>query len=155
MYVSKRESESESPANKTRVAALKRQKGIDTMSKKLTKKDKFAALRALAAEAGKTELVEFIDHELELLEKKNSADRKPTAKAVENGNYREAIVAAMKPNTYYSLAQLAEMVPDLNGSTPQRMSGLMKPITNDPENGITDRPVNKVIDKRKALFILA
>lgn len=126
------------------------------MTTRITKRDHFNALRTLAVEAGNDQLVAFVDHELELLDKKNtSGEKKPSAKQVENDAMRQAILAVMVPNTYYSLTQLSEMVPELNGAAPQKMSGLMRPLTNVPEAGITDRPVNKVVEKRKALFILA
>ena len=50
--------------------------------KKITKREKFAMLKAIPAVAENAMLVEFIDHEMELLAKKNSADKKPTAQQV-------------------------------------------------------------------------
>lgn len=48
--------------------------------KKITKKDRFNEIIALARANGKDEIVEFCEHELELLARKNStkADGKPT-----------------------------------------------------------------------------
>ena len=120
------------------------------MEKRVTKRERFNVLREMAVAANKPELVDFIDHELALLEKKNAADRKPTAKAVENGSLREAIVSVMERGKLYSLSELAAAVPALNGSTPQRMSGLVKPLTEGDAPALV-----KTIDKRKAYFSLA
>ena len=120
------------------------------MEKRITKRERFNDLRKLAVAADKPELVEFVDHELALLEKKNTADRKPTAKVVENGSLREAIVEVMERGKVYSLSDLAAAVPALNGSTPQRMSGLVKPLTEGDAPALI-----KTIDKRKAYFSLA
>lgn len=112
-----------------------------------TKRTNFNALLALSEVQANPALVDFINHEIELLDKKNSAERKPTAKAVENAGYRDAIIAAMVPGKLYTLSEIAEAVPALNGATPQRMSGLVNTMTTD-KGGV----IVKVIDKRKAYF---
>ena len=60
--------------------------------KKITKAQKFAMLKAIPAVAENEMLVEFIDHEMELLAKKNSADKKPTAQQTANAEIAKAIV---------------------------------------------------------------
>lgn len=42
------------------------------MATKITKRDNFNELKALATEMGRIDLVEFIDHEIELLDRKKS-----------------------------------------------------------------------------------
>ena len=49
------------------------------MTKKMTKKDYFNELKNIPAVAENEALMNFIDHEIELLEKKNSSEKKPTA----------------------------------------------------------------------------
>lgn len=125
------------------------------MTKKITKRENYNTLLSLSEVQSNPELVAFIEHELELLDKKNSVERKPSEKQVANDGLRDAIVAAMEPNKLYTLSQLAELVPALNGATPQRMSALVNAVTNDEAKGKTGLPVNKVVDKRKAYFTLA
>ena len=61
---------------------------------KLTKKEKFAMLREIViANGGNEMLVEFIDHEVELLTKKNAGDKKPTANQVANESIKAEILA--------------------------------------------------------------
>ena len=52
-------------------------------TKKMTKKDYFAILKATYPTTADNydEVIKFIDHEMELLEKKNSADKKPYCSA--------------------------------------------------------------------------
>ena len=79
----------------------KKQKEVDTMtntSRKPTKRDHFNALLAINEVASNPALVEFIEHELDLLNRKNTAERKPTAKQVENAGYKEAILAYFEPD---------------------------------------------------------
>lgn len=80
---------------------------------KMTKKDYFKALRAEVE--GKPELVAFIDHEIELLEKKNSAKaNKPTKKQTENAVMIEKIYTAMESGKGYTASDILEMFPELN-----------------------------------------
>ena len=77
-----------------------------TSTPKLTKAQKFAMLRAIPAVAENAMLVEFIDHEVELLTKKNSADKKPTAQQVANAGIATAIIEGMEPNRLYTVTEV-------------------------------------------------
>ena len=46
---------------------------VFTMTKKMTKKEMFAIIGEVVAKNGTTEMVEFINHEIELLEKKSKS----------------------------------------------------------------------------------
>ena len=52
------------------------------MNKKMTKREKFEMLKAIPEVSANEMLVEFIDHELDLLAKKNASEKKPTAMRV-------------------------------------------------------------------------
>ena len=67
--------------------------------KKITKAEKFAILKAIPSVAENPMLVEFIDRELELLAKKNSSEKKPTANQVANEGLKEAILNGMVNST--------------------------------------------------------
>ena len=59
------------------------------MANKKTKREHYNELRILAN--GNDELIEFIDHEIELLNKKNSAERKPTTNQLDNVKIKKLI----------------------------------------------------------------
>jgi hypothetical protein len=114
---------------------------------KLTKAQKFAMLKAIPAVAENAMLVDFIDHEVELLTKKNSADKKPTAKQTENQVIAQAIVTVMQadPNRLFTITDLIKSVPACAGLTNQRVSAIVRGMV---EAG----KVERVEDKRKAYF---
>ena len=118
-----------------------------TTSTKLTKAQKFAMLRAIPAVAGNAMLVEFIDHEVELLTKKNSAEKKPTAQQVANAGIATAIIEGMEPNRLYTVTEIIKSVPQCADLTNQRVSALLRQLV---EAG----KVKRTEDKRKAYFSL-
>ncbi len=113
---------------------------------KMTKAQKFAMLKAIPEVAGNPLLMEFIDHELELLSKKNSADKKPTAQQVENQGIAEAILAHLtaQPTRLFTVTELMKEVPACAGLTNQRVSAIVR--------GMIGTKVERVEDKRKAFF---
>ena len=116
-----------------------------TTSTKLTKAQKFAMLRAIPAVADNAMLVEFIDHEVELLTKKNSADKKPTAQQVANAGIATAIIEGMEPNRLYTVTEVIKSIPACADLTNQRVSALLRQLV---EAG----KVKRTEDKRKAYF---
>ena len=114
--------------------------------KKMTKKDYFTTLRSIPAVQADPALVEFIDHELELLAKKNSAEKKPTAQQVENKGVAEAIVAHLRndPNRLFTITELIKECPACADMTNQRVSAIVR--------GLIGTSVERVEEKRKAYF---
>ena len=119
-----------------------------TNSKKLTKRDHFNALLSLSEVQANPALVAFIEHELELLDKKNSADKKPTAQQVANDGIKDAIVEGMEPTRLYTVTELIKEIAECNELTNQRVSALLRQL-------ISEGKVVKTIDKRKPYFQLA
>lgn len=124
-------------------------------TKNPTKKDRFNALLAIPAVAENSELVEFINHELELLAKKNAADRKPTAKQTaklsHDAELRSAIVNEMEIGTLYSAADMVKALPTLAAEadlSTAKVSYLMREL-------VADGSVEKVVDKRHTFYKLA
>ena len=68
------------------------------MAEKKTKREHFAELRILAAD--NAELIAFIDHEVELLNKKNSAERKPTINQMDNKKIKKVVLEKIGTNSY-------------------------------------------------------
>ena len=116
------------------------------MNKKLTKRDHFTALLALAEAQNDQVLVDFINHELELLTKKNSAERKPTAAQKENEGIKAIILAALT-TTPTSISDLQKKDAALAEISNQKISALLRQL-------IIDNKVVRTEDKKKALFAL-
>ena len=115
-------------------------------NKKLTKKDHFNALLALAEAQNDQTLVDFINHELELLTKKNSSERKPTAAQKENEGIKAIILAALT-TTPTSISDLQKKDAALAEISNQKISALLRQL-------IIDNKVVRTEDKKKALFAL-
>ena len=117
-------------------------------AKKMTKKDKFNALLSLAEVKSNPTLVEFIEHELDLLDKKNSAEKKPTAQQVANDSIKAAIIVNMVEGKGYTITDLIKNIPECADLTNQRVSALIRQL-------IDEGKVVRTEDKRKAYFSLA
>ena len=99
-----------------------------TNSTKVTKRERFAQLMAIVEAsnvANATELKEFIEHEVELLNKKNSRSGKPTKTQVENETIKVQIVSILervrKPMTVTQLLSESELA----GLSNQKISALL------------------------------
>ena len=115
-------------------------------TKKMTKKDYFNTLLTIDAVKANPALVEFIEHELELLAKKNSAEKKPTAQQVANEGIKQAIVAGMEPNRLYTVTEIIKEVPECSEMTNQRVSALLRQRVGSE--------IERIEEKRKAYFRL-
>ena len=114
-------------------------------TKKITKRDRFNALLALSEVQADADLVAFIEHEIELLDKKNSSEKKPTAQQTANESIKAAIVAGMTPNRLYTVTEIQKEIPECAELSNQRVSALLRQMKDD---GI----VTRTEDKRKAYF---
>jgi hypothetical protein len=117
-------------------------------NQKLTKAQKFALLKEIPAVAENSVLVEFIDHELELLAKKNSAEKKPTAQQTANEGIKSAIVEGMEKGKLYTITELIKSIPTCSDLTNQRVSNLVRQL-------VAEGKVVRTEEKRKAYFSLA
>ena len=109
---------------------------------KITKKEMFAQIRNHLTDPQE---IEFINHEIELLEKKSTASKKPTANQVENENYMDIILGILeKSDKALSISDIQALNENLPTSN-QRMSALLKKL-NDAG------AVEKVYEKRKPFF---
>ena len=117
--------------------------------KKVTKRDRYAEIRAILEENGKEELVQFVDHELELLAKKNSSDRKPTATQKANEELKVLVLSLMEDNRLYTISEMLKVfdLPEIDGNpvSNQKLSALVNRMVDEGK-------VTKTIDKRKSYF---
>lgn len=114
---------------------------------RITKRDRFNELRTLAEVNGKSDLVAFIDHELDLLAKKNSGEKKPTATQVANEGIKDTIVAVLSDGTPRTIGEICKADASLSELSSQRVSALVKQLR---DGGIVKREEIK----RKAYFSL-
>ena len=114
-------------------------------NKKMTKRDYFNALLAIDAVSADETLVDFINHELELLAKKNSAEKKPTAVQTANNGIKEAILDGMENGKMYTITDLIKEIDACAELTNQRVSALVRQM-------IEDGKVERIEEKRKAYF---
>lgn len=114
-------------------------------TKKMTKRDYFTAILSKypLTEAEKA----FVEHELELLAKKNSSEKKPTAQQVVNEGIKAAIVAGMTPNRLYTITEIQKEIPECAELSNQRISALIRQMVGNE--------IVRTEDKRKAYFSLA
>ena len=113
------------------------------MEKRLTKKDYFKELRGMVT--NRQDLVDFIDHELELLDKKSSKSSE-TKTQIENKGIMEKIVIALqeiaKPVTITELQTQSESLKEYSN---QKLSALLKKLVDTEQ-------VVKTTDKKKSYF---
>ena len=122
-----------------------------TNSTKVTKRERFAQLMAIVETsnvANATELKEFIEHEVELLNKKNSRSGKPTKTQVENEAIKAQIVSILervrKPMTVTQLLSESELA----GLSNQKISALLTQLR---ESG----KVMRTVEKKVAYYSMA
>lgn len=115
-------------------------------NKKLTKRDHFNNLLKIAEVNGNPVLVEFIEHELELLAKKNSAEKKPTAVQIANEGIKSVILETLtESGKMMTISEMQKANEELAELSNQRISALVRQLINDEK-------VERIEDKRKAYF---
>ena len=117
---------------------------------KTTKKDMYNALLRLAEVQANDKMVAFINHEIELLERKNSA-KKATPQQEENNAIKVAMIDIMtEPMTATQIMDAVEpMFPNLERPlTNQRISALLRQLG---KKGT--QQVNKFQEKRVTYFV--
>ena len=114
-------------------------------TKKMTKRAMFEQIKTHLTDPAE---VAFVEHELELLAKKNSGEKKPTAQQVANDGIKTAIAEGMTANRLYTVTELIKEIPECAELTNQRVSALLRQM-------IADGTVIKTVDKRKSYFQIA
>ena len=118
-------------------------------TKKITKRESFTEIKGILEELGKERLVQVMEHELELLAKKNSSEKKPTAVQVANEGIKSVIVETLAENGgKMTISEMQKVNAELGELSNQRISALVRQLMNDEK-------VVRVEEKRKAYFKIA
>lgn len=90
----------------------------------MTKKEMFAEIRNIVAD--NKEMVAFINHEIELLERKSNSPKKPTKTQIENNGFKAEIVAYLtNVDTSKTIKELQAEIPSISGLTNQRITHML------------------------------
>ncbi len=90
----------------------------------MTKREMYNEILTVVAD--NAEMVEFINHEIELLNRKSSAVRKPTKNQLENETFKTEIVDYLKDaDAPKTIKELQTEMPSLAGLTNQRITHML------------------------------
>jgi len=99
------------------------------MAKKLTKTEMFNKIKAQLTDADE---IAFIDHEIELVAKKNAAKSdKPTKKQEANANIKDELYAAMEDGKPYTIGDMLKEFECLADLSNQKVSALVRQLKED------------------------
>lgn len=119
---------------------------MNTKEKKITKRERYAELLALNEVKANADLVAFIEHELELLAKKSSAEKKPSAVQVANEGIKEVIYNILVENgNAMTITEIQKADEGLAEMSNQRISALVRQLKEEGK-------VERIEEKRKAYF---
>lgn len=126
------------------------QKGNVTMANKVTKKDNFTAIVEVLKTADRPDLVSVMEHEIELLDKKNAyKSNTPTASQKENAEIAELVPTVLEKGKLYRLSEIKALVPKLaEASGTQRIAVICRKLE-------TEGVLVKTVDKRVIYYSLA
>lgn len=111
---------------------------------KITKKMRYEQLLNMADVQSNPELVEFIQHQIDLIENKKSSGAQ-TKLQKENADLKGAIYEAMAENTIYTITDMIKAFDFLADMTNQKVSALVRQMV---DSGIVER----IEDKKKTYF---
>lgn len=132
------------------------------MENKITKKMRFEELKGILETMERQDLVDFVNHEIELIDKKAMSRKAGTGKkAKENVAIAEIILEAMekvgKPTTITDLLKVDILVDyvteDGKPLSNQKVSAILKPLLRTEEN--PNGTVVRTMDKKTTLFAIA
>ena len=111
-------------------------------NKKMTKREMFEQIKSHLTDPAE---VAFVEHELELLAKKNASEKKPTAQQVANEGLKSTILDVLTENGgLMTITDIQKSCAELAELSNQRISAIVRQMV-----GIS---VERVEDKRKAYF---
>ena len=114
-------------------------------TQKITKKAMFTALLAIPAVSANADMVDFITHEIALLDKK-ATSKKPTQTQTDNEHFKTIIIDYLRNVCVGKcIKELQAEIPELTNLTNQRITHLLTPLVND-------HILTKTYDKKTPYF---
>lgn len=118
-------------------------------TKKITKRDNFNKLLTIREVAEDTQLVEFINHELELLDRKSAShSTAKTANQKANEEIKTKIVDALVQLGKSTISELQAGSEEMAEYSNQKLSALLKQL-------VDSKQVVRTMEKKKAYFEIA
>lgn len=118
-------------------------------TKKITKRDNFNKLLKINEVAQDTQLVEFINHELELLDKKSAShSTAKTANQKANDEIKTQIIDALTKIGKTTISDLQKADETMAQYSNQKLSALLKQMVDGGE-------IVRTMEKKKAYFEIA
>lgn len=118
-------------------------------TKKITKRDNFNKLLTIREVAEDTQLVEFINHELELLDRKSAShSTAKTANQKANEEIKTKIVDALAQLGKSTISELQAGSEEMAEYSNQKLSALLKQL-------VDSKQVVRTMEKKKAYFEVA
>ena len=120
------------------------------MTNKKTINENLTEIRDLMREMGREDLAEFCEARIAQNAKKSSAERKPTARQIENETYKADILAWMEPQVLYCAGDIVKGVPSIVAAnlSVSRVAPMLAQLAEGKKLVRTE-------DKRKAYYTLA
>ncbi len=116
------------------------------MATKMTKKEMFNAIRNIVID--NQEMVDFIDREIELLNRKSSAPKKPTKTQIENEGFKADIIRVLTDaDTLLTITEICEACNFPETMSNQRVTHLLTALRKE-------KKVRREYVKRKAYFAI-
>jgi hypothetical protein len=125
---------------------IKKERGVCIMTNKMTKRDYFNVLKGIDEVAANDELVAFIDHEIELLDKKAGKGSKPTATQIANEALKNDILAVLSTDSGMSVSDILATGGAFEGLSNQKVSAVLRLMEKN------DGTVRKEKDKKRTIF---
>lgn len=118
-----------------------------TKTKKMTKREMYTKILSFAEIQADPELAKGIQHEIELLDRKNSSDRKLSKNAAENVNLKAEILKIMskEPDRLFTATEIWKQMENWDDLSNQRISALLKQLKEEGK-------IKKIEEKKKSLF---
>lgn len=118
-----------------------------TKTKKMTKREMYTKILSFAEIQADQELVKGIQHEIELLDRKNSSDRKLSKNAEENVHLKAEILKIMskEPDRLFTATEIWKQMENWDDLSNQRISALLKQLKEEGK-------IKKIEEKKKSLF---
>lgn len=121
----------------------------------MTKREMYAIIKTADFEGcavSTDEIIAFINHEIELLDRKHGGERKPTAKQVENEVIKSAILEYLiTTGEMVRVGDLPNKIEVCEGISPQRLTALMTQLSGGTKP-TGNEPIIRMVEKKVAYY---